>query len=206
MLTFALLVASVVLPVLNAASRPNVSHGRAAPQEWFKPLESTATLKPSSMMGRVLPGYANELLVGRPNADSPNPDAFPTLQERLCVGLPFTSFSRIFCSTDLPETTLHTFSIAGNRVSLTSLHLLISFRPPHAPPGSAIEIPAAPFWPGLIANTIFWGLVAWFILFGVKRLRIARRRAKGLCSNCAYPVHQLPKCPECGRPHLTSAR
>jgi hypothetical protein len=200
-LTLALLVASVFLPALYAAGRPNVFRASTAPHEWFTPPIATGTMKPPQMSSRVLPGYAYEILMGMPDTDSPNPAASATVQDRLSIGLPFTSVSRIFSITDPPETPLHTFSIAGNRISLTNLHLSISFRPPRGTtPGSIIQIPTTPFWPGLIANIIFWGFVAWFISSGVKRLRIARRRAKGLCTNCAFPVDQLPRCPECGQP------
>ena len=177
------------------------------PSELFQPLNFgpwrdyfTAPMVSSSQ----LPGYLSESLGAFPKEPFSSTD--PIFQDRLRIGFPFTSVCAITSLNDLEvDLPRYTFTPSGWFIQGTSKYLLIVRPPRGTTSGELILIPATPNWPGLIANTIFWGLVAWFILFGVKRLRIARRRAKGLCTNCAFPVHQLPRCPECGQPHLATA-
>lgn len=206
MLTLTLLVASVVLPALNAARQPAVFIDCLPPLEPFKALGARPwrdSFMELWVVSRELPGYLDENLVALPKEPLSIDSIF---QDRLSIGFPFTSLCAVTSSldqeADLPR---YTFTPSGWFIGGTAKYLLIVEPPRGTTSGDSILIPATPNWPGLIANTIFWGLVAWFIQFGVKRLRIARRRVNSLCTHCAFPVDQLPRCPECGQPHLTAA-
>lgn len=63
----------------------------------------------------------------------------------------------------------------------------------------AKSMPTRVYWPGLVFNTLFFGVLflVMFILPG--RAKIARRRRLGLCLACGYDLAGLSKCPECGR-------
>lgn len=57
---------------------------------------------------------------------------------------------------------------------------------------------------GLAVNTVVWSVVAWGILTLCGLGRSERRRRRGLCVTCGYPVRDgagnvMPVCPECGR-------
>jgi len=67
---------------------------------------------------------------------------------------------------------------------------------------------ASILWPGFLHNALTLAALALFLLsltwiprdtLGLIR---SRRRARGLCTHCRYPVRGLdtPVCPECGRP------
>ncbi|MCC6675791.1 MAG: hypothetical protein IT436_01480 [Phycisphaerales bacterium] len=67
---------------------------------------------------------------------------------------------------------------------------------------------ASPRWPGYLHNTLtlaglalFLFSLTWIPRETIGRIR-ARRRARGLCMHCCYPVSGVdsPVCPECGRP------
>lgn len=71
-------------------------------------------------------------------------------------------------------------------------------------PGSSfpVQLPTGIIWPGFAINSLLFAAV----LLGIDRARTwavrRRRRARGLCPGCAYPVapaHAV--CPECGTPH-----
>ncbi len=49
-----------------------------------------------------------------------------------------------------------------------------------------------------LANTAFWGLLAWIPLRGLNLYRLRRRIRLGLCVRCAYELGSLETCPECG--------
>jgi hypothetical protein len=62
-------------------------------------------------------------------------------------------------------------------------------------------LPRLPVWPGLAADTTFYGAAWWLILFAPRRLRRTIRRRRGLCSACGYDRAGLATdavCPECG--------
>lgn len=65
------------------------------------------------------------------------------------------------------------------------------------------RVPMRPDWPPLLFNwAVFTVLVCLIImLLGWRRDR--RRRRRGLCAACAYPLMELSRCPECG---LASSR
>lgn len=59
-------------------------------------------------------------------------------------------------------------------------------------------IPVNPLWSGLVGNMCVYAAVAGGLAAGLKELRHRRRRSRGLCVACAYPVRGLVVCPECG--------
>lgn len=60
-------------------------------------------------------------------------------------------------------------------------------------------IPTDPIPLGLAANTAFYGGLWALPLIAWPSWRTRRRRTRGLCTRCAYPVAGLAMCPECGR-------
>ena len=61
--------------------------------------------------------------------------------------------------------------------------------------------PIAPWWPGLIVNTLFYALPVFIVWCAIPAVRRALRRKRGLCPACAYPRAALATdspCPECG--------
>lgn len=73
--------------------------------------------------------------------------------------------------------------------------------------GVGIRVPWRPLWPGLVANSAIYGVLA-FGLFVVLRRILRRfdprpwlRRRRGLCGECGYNRRGVPSgaaCPECG--------
>ena len=166
---------------------------------WFiAPPEGTSV--PGGLSGRVLLGYREELLWTRSNGGQQQVVS-TYFQSSLSVGLPFTSLNSILYSGGEPDTLFYSSTFAGRtlRVTNRSLAFFASARRAGVA-DTSFYIPTLPYWPGLIANTVVWGAVAWVMVFGVRRLRAILRRRKGLCTACAFPLHQLPRCPECGTP------
>jgi hypothetical protein len=69
--------------------------------------------------------------------------------------------------------------------------------------GMPVVFPLLPLWPGFAVNTIFYGAILWgvwmlFVVPGVVKRH--RRRKRGLCPACAYPVGASQVCTECGKP------
>ncbi|MEM7229977.1 MAG: hypothetical protein AAF432_14305 [Planctomycetota bacterium] len=56
----------------------------------------------------------------------------------------------------------------------------------------------SPLWTGLILNSLLFGILFWPIWFTPRYLRRIRRRSRGRCVLCAYPVERGSICPECG--------
>jgi hypothetical protein len=91
--------------------------------------------------------------------------------------------------------------------------IMVDMNEKHLPTRSAIELPAPwgyrgvakpriiplkPIWPGFAINTIFYAAMLWLLFVTPGAARRWRRRRRGLCPNCAYPVGQSPTCTECG--------
>ena len=60
-------------------------------------------------------------------------------------------------------------------------------------------VPLRPQWPGFAINTLLYGGVPWLLVCGPFELRRYRRRKRGLCVYCAYPIGMSDVCTECGR-------
>lgn len=66
------------------------------------------------------------------------------------------------------------------------------------------RLPYLPIWPGLIVNTLLYGIICaglWTMFCACfRRVLKARRTRKGLCGNCGYDCRGLTAqtCPECG--------
>ena len=67
-------------------------------------------------------------------------------------------------------------------------------------------LPYAPIWLGTVINTLFYAflIAAPFIAF--RQIRRARRRRRGLCRWCTYPIGTSDICTECGRAAAASSR
>ncbi len=61
-------------------------------------------------------------------------------------------------------------------------------------------MPLGPLWAGLLGNSLFYGAIVWALFAAAQLARAARRRRKGLCPRCAYPVGPSTVCSECGHP------
>jgi hypothetical protein len=71
----------------------------------------------------------------------------------------------------------------------------------HSVSESAILLPLHPYWPGLLANTLFYALLFATLHQLAAYARRARRRRRNRCTACGYDLQGLnaPTCPECGR-------
>lgn len=79
---------------------------------------------------------------------------------------------------------------------------------PAAPGGDPAwgRLPLRPIPVGFAANASCFGLAAWLMMHGPRRLREIVRRRRGACEGCGYDAHGLTHCPECGRQTPVSAR
>jgi hypothetical protein len=62
-------------------------------------------------------------------------------------------------------------------------------------------LPLRPLWPGVIANTTFFGTAAGIILLATSSARKRLRKARNQCVYCGYSrtgLHLEALCPECG--------
>lgn len=60
-------------------------------------------------------------------------------------------------------------------------------------------MPYLPHWPGLLANTAFYASLVFVPWAGLRLARSARRRRRGGCARCGYPLDDgMKRCPECG--------
>jgi hypothetical protein len=59
-------------------------------------------------------------------------------------------------------------------------------------------LPLKPRWPHFLANSLVHGLALAFVVAAFATIRRRRRRARGACERCAYPIANHARCPECG--------
>ncbi|MFG0283575.1 MAG: hypothetical protein ACF8R7_04070 [Phycisphaerales bacterium JB039] len=87
--------------------------------------------------------------------------------------------------------------------------LTLPWRRPHALTGMPdnVRLPLRPL-PGLLLNTIFYGLLWALLLFAPGAIRRRIRRAKGRCPKCGFSLAGQPQpgCPECGHGRAPAAR
>lgn len=62
------------------------------------------------------------------------------------------------------------------------------------------DFPLGPLWPGQLVNSAFYGVLMFGAMTAARALGRGRRRRKGLCPWCAYPVGNTGPCSECGAP------
>lgn len=55
-----------------------------------------------------------------------------------------------------------------------------------------------PIWWGLLANTVVVASPLWIAWAGLARAIHVKRRSRGLCGSCGYPMGTADICPECG--------
>lgn len=67
-----------------------------------------------------------------------------------------------------------------------------------ATPTGPVELPLQPIWAGFTVNTAFYALLLRLVFLALFTARRVRRRRRGLCEKCAYPVGTGPDCTECG--------
>ena len=72
----------------------------------------------------------------------------------------------------------------------------LSGMPPMTIPG---VLSFRPIWTGLVIDTLFWGLVLFVFLRGLRVVRRALRQRRSRCPACAYPIGTSPVCTECGK-------
>lgn len=59
-------------------------------------------------------------------------------------------------------------------------------------------LPYDPIWFGLGANVLVYYCGAWMLVLAPRTIRRSRRRLRGMCPMCAYPVGSSHVCTECG--------
>lgn len=59
-------------------------------------------------------------------------------------------------------------------------------------------LPLEPIWAGFVVNTIIHAAFVGLLLAAPLKLRRVRRRRRGLCERCAYPIGTSDVCTECG--------
>jgi hypothetical protein len=59
-------------------------------------------------------------------------------------------------------------------------------------------VPYKPIWSGLLVNTLCFAMVTWLTLRAASAVRSRRRRRRGVCEQCRYPLRGTSRCPECG--------
>lgn len=61
-------------------------------------------------------------------------------------------------------------------------------------------IPNDVYFPGLVCDCLFFGLISWGLVTALRRTNSWLRRRRGLCIECGYSLVKSPAmCPECGR-------
>jgi len=122
---------------------------------------------------------------------------------RLTVGWPFPAFESYIGTTWSWSTPSQPIDFGPLTAGFWKIHDL-------NPWGSSIGINIGPFgfpirptWPGFALNVVTYSLLAYPIVTMARTIRRIHRRRRAICIRCAYPLHDLPTCPECGTPtHL----
>jgi hypothetical protein len=59
-------------------------------------------------------------------------------------------------------------------------------------------LPLRPLWRGLLLDALVWAALVGLLTVGPRSFIRARRRRRGRCPACGYPLGPSPRCPECG--------
>ncbi len=114
----------------------------------------------------------------------------------VAVGWPLRSFTG-WCDTvciDIPPDGFEMQWRAKNAVLLSSQNTRDKFMDSERP----FVVPVRLLWVGTLFNTIVYSVSLALFIGVTHRLMEKRRRARGLCARCAYPIGASPICPECG--------
>jgi hypothetical protein len=65
------------------------------------------------------------------------------------------------------------------------------------------RLPLMPLWPGFAGSTLVYGVFSFAGLTTLAALRRMRRRTRGLCVPCGYPLGESARCSECGTPRTS---
>ncbi len=162
-------------------------------RNWLTTLEMAATSKPVEYPSdpSIDTSVRSRSQLHRPSAG---------FQRRFSCGWP----AAVFDARDAVDGPIlsHTFTFAAWRFEFREPGSTLLVYPSTRQGSGSIRfpktMPTRVYWPGLVFNTIFFGVLflVMFILPG--RARIARRRRLGLCLACGYDLAGLAKCPECG--------
>ncbi|MEQ8316733.1 MAG: zinc ribbon domain-containing protein [Phycisphaerales bacterium] len=69
------------------------------------------------------------------------------------------------------------------------------------------SVPYLPLWPGLLGNTLFYGVLVLTPFSLVRWRRLRRRARRGLCPACGYELGDgVEACPECGLARVVARR
>ncbi|MFO0857976.1 MAG: hypothetical protein U0640_11530 [Phycisphaerales bacterium] len=63
-----------------------------------------------------------------------------------------------------------------------------------------LQLPFKPLFPGFALNVLIIAGIPFVAVCMLKKRRFTRLARTRCCMKCAYPVGQLPTCPECGTP------
>ncbi len=86
------------------------------------------------------------------------------------------------------------YQLAGNHRGLDRPGWVPGFIPLY-------RVPTVIRWDGVVINMLAWACICYALLSAVPLIRLGiarRRRQRGVCVVCQYPLDDLQQCPECG--------
>ncbi|MBT8486345.1 MAG: hypothetical protein HKO59_10630 [Phycisphaerales bacterium] len=192
----ALGLAITILVAWTCALWPSKKHGRraedltaedwrtAVPEGWPPPRAIVVAWGFGYTEHRTVNMYPHAFKLSRPEQYG---ERFLYIERR--IGWPFRALQ---CEHYVP---------AENYPELTPIWRA-ALSPPARVFGPAVQqrrLPTRPMWLGLIGNTVLYAGVLGVIPMLVTTAQGWRRRRRGLCPQCAYPIGGSPVCTECGK-------
>jgi hypothetical protein len=169
--------------------------GKPVLRGWFRtpPADMPA---PNSYTWSDSFGYTEETVSFAPPSNG-RPQLGPIVgltQNRCRAGFPFPALESHFGPGPLPDAQF----LRGRLAYYDMTRGAMWFQ--SAGPGLSIgvTIPLKPFWPGLLANALVFGVLGGTLVLRLAGLRRRRRQSRGQCLKCGYALAGLTKCPECG--------
>jgi hypothetical protein len=98
-----------------------------------------------------------------------------------------------------PCRSMRGWTAAGRAPLAVGTHGLWRLRLSGRTPPKDVFVPLLPLWPGFAVNTVLYAAIPWLLLAIPAAIR-RRRRMRGLCPACRYPVGTSSVCTECGKP------